>query len=383
MKLRSTLLAATAMAMPLAAPMGAHAQSSLVPNINLSGFYVSAGAGANWLLNEDINQLGFPGTKYQFGSSAQAKSNAGPVAVGAIGYLLPYGLAIELEGDYRNNSFAGAANTQFPANVGGHVRDLRPHGEPQVRPITYFASMGLPFPIAPYIGAGVGYQWNNFDNFRVTSYPGGIANFKTSGNTTQGAFAYQAIIGTILPIQTIPGLALTLEYRFMGQSERTIDGTASVGNVSQPATVKFGRSFNNAVLVGFRYTFGVTPPPPAPAPIAAPAPAPARSYLVFFDWDKATLTDRARQIISEAAQNSTHVQYTQIEVNGYTDTSGTPQYNMGLSIRRANAVAAELVRDGVPRNAISIHGFGETHLLVPTGPGVREPQNRRVEIIIR
>ena len=104
---------------------------------------------------------------------------------------------------------------------------------------------------------------------------------------------------------------------------------------------------------------------------------------MFFDWDKATLTDRARQIIREAAENSTHVQYTQIEVNGYTDTSGTPQYNMGLSIRRANAVAAELVRDGVPRNAISIHGFGETHLLVPTGPGVREPQNRRVEIIIR
>lgn len=126
MKLRSTLLAATAMAMPLAAPMGAHAQSSLVPNINLSGFYVSAGAGANWLLNEDINQLGFPGTKYQFGSSAQAKSNPGPVAVGAIGYLLPYGLAIELEGDYRNNSFAGAANTQFPANVGGHVQTYGP-----------------------------------------------------------------------------------------------------------------------------------------------------------------------------------------------------------------------------------------------------------------
>ena len=117
--------------------------------------------------------------------------------------------------------------------------------------------------------------------------------------------------------------------------------------------------------------------------MAAPAPAPSRSYLVFFDWDKAALTDRARQIIKEAADNSTHVQYTRIGVNGYTDTSGTPQYNMGLSIRRANAVAGELVSDGVPRSAISIQGFGETHLLVPTGAGVREPQNRRVEIIIQ
>jgi outer membrane protein OmpA-like peptidoglycan-associated protein len=111
--------------------------------------------------------------------------------------------------------------------------------------------------------------------------------------------------------------------------------------------------------------------------------APARSYLVFFDWDKATLTDRARQIVADAAANSTRVQYTRIEVNGYTDTSGTPQYNQGLSTRRAQTVAAELVKDGVPRSAIAIQGFGETHLLVPTGPGVREPQNRRVEIIIR
>jgi outer membrane protein OmpA-like peptidoglycan-associated protein len=104
---------------------------------------------------------------------------------------------------------------------------------------------------------------------------------------------------------------------------------------------------------------------------------------VFFDWDKATLTDRARQIVAEAASTSTKVQYTRIEVNGYTDTSGTPHYNQDLSIRRAKTVAAELIKDGVPQAAISIQGFGETHLLVPTGPGVREPQNRRVEIIIR
>jgi outer membrane protein OmpA-like peptidoglycan-associated protein len=110
---------------------------------------------------------------------------------------------------------------------------------------------------------------------------------------------------------------------------------------------------------------------------------PSRSYLVFFDWDKATLTDRAREIIKEAADNSTWVQYTQIQVNGYTDTSGSAQYNQRLSVRRAEAVAAELVRNGVPRNAISIRGFGETNLLVPTGPNVREPQNRRVQIIIR
>lgn len=77
------------------------------------------------------------------------------------------------------------------------------------------------------------------------------------------------------------------------------------------------------------------------------------------------------------------MRYTRLEVNGYTDTSGRPSYNQGLSLRRARIVAAELVRDGVPENAINIQGWGDTNRLVPTGAGVREPQNKRVEIIIR
>ncbi len=52
-------------------------------------------------------------------------------------------------------------------------------------------------------------------------------------------------------------------------------------------------------------------------------------------------------------------------------------------MRRAESVAAELVRDGVPREAITIRGFGETHLLLRTEQNTRAPQNRRVEIIIR
>ena len=70
-------------------------------------------------------------------------------------------------------------------------------------------------------------------------------------------------------------------------------------------------------------------------------------------------------------------------MNGYTDTSGTAAYNQGLSVRRARGGRRpNWCSDGVPANAITIQGFGETHLLVPTGPGVREPQNRRVEIIL-
>jgi outer membrane protein OmpA-like peptidoglycan-associated protein len=221
----------------------------------------------------------------------------------------------------------------------------------------------------PYIGAGVGYQWADVN----------ATSFHTATGTA-GAFAYQAILGAAIPIASVPGLAVTAEYRFMGLA----GNRGYSANLLPDHTIVRTDDFNHSILIGLRYAFGApTPPPPAPAPMAAPAPAPARSYLVFFDWDKATLTPRAQQIIAEAAANSTKVTFTQIQVNGYTDTSGTPQYNQGLSIRRAQAVAAELVKDGVSKNAIAIQGFGETHLLVPTGPGVREPQNRRVEIIIR
>jgi iron complex outermembrane receptor protein len=135
------------------------------------------------------------------------------------------------------------------------------------------------------------------------------------------------------------------------------------------------------------YKFGAAPPPPPPPPevVAPPPPAaiPVRTYLVFFDWDRADLTNRAKQIVDSAAEASTHVQTTRIEVDGYTDLSGTAAYNQRLSVRRAQSVQTELVHDGVPAGEIAIHGYGESNPLVPTAPGVREPQNRRVEIVLK
>ncbi len=236
----------------------------------------------------------------------------------------------------------------------------------------------------PYIGAGAGYQWTSLHNVSAVS-PDPAVPFSYTASGTQGAFAWQAIAGLSFPIPNVPGLSVTSEYRFtQATSGEKFTGTVVNAAGVVPTTIKLGNQGNNSFLLGVRYAFNVAAPTPvAPAAQAVPAPAPARSYQVFFDWDKATLTDRARQVIKEAAANSTSVQYTRIEVNGYTDTSGTHQYNQALSLRRAHAVQAELVRDGVPQAAITIQGFGDTNLLVPTGPGVREPQNRRVEIIIR
>jgi OOP family OmpA-OmpF porin len=383
MKLRSALLAATVLALPFAA--------SAQP---VTGLYVGAGVGPNITQQEAIKSITFPtlgGGTGGSSTSANLKSSVGIATVLSLGWGFGNGLRVELEGNYRNNHIGGFTGGST-GNIGGGTTEQKYGGMANV----LYDFNGISPWFVPYIGGGVGYVWaaEKFHAYNTTAIGTGplaipAGGLNINGQNTKGSFAYQAILGAAFPLPMIaPGLAATAEYRFLGTAgNRSYSGSATVsappvlaGTV--PAGISLGPSYNHAFLVGIRYNFGVAPPAVA-AVQQVPAQAPARSYLVFFDWDKATLTDRARQIIREAADNSSKVQYTRIEVNGYTDTSGTPRYNQGLSVRRAQAVAAELVKDGVPRNAISIQGFGDTHLLVPTGPGVREPQNRRVEIIIR
>ena len=356
MRLRSVALATALLAMPLAA----RAQP-------IQGLYIGAGAGFYWP-NDISVSTAVPGSPHP-----RIDPSLGFAGLGSVGYGLGNGFRFEVEGNYRQANISRGQGPGAPSFSGS----LHTYGV--MANALFDMDIGVPW-LYPYLGGGLGYAWTGLHNFRATPSvpPLGVV----TSNDTQGSFAYQIITGLASPMPNLPGLSLTAEYRFVGTS----------GNHSYSATItppgggfpmKLGPQYSNNFLFGVRYAFNVAPPPPPPVAAAVPAQAPARSYLVFFDWDKSTLTDRARQIIKEAADNSTKVQYTRIEVNGYTDTSGTHQYNQGLSVRRAQAVQAELVKDGVPKNAITIQGFGDTHLLVPTGPGVREPQNRRVEIIIR
>ena len=374
MTFRTKLLAATLFAAPVfACPFAAKAQP-------VTGIYVGLGAGANWLQDQSVGSnsgnIGKAGRKLTY--------DTGVAGVGSIGYGLGNGLRVELEGNFRDNGINQFHGTPFPSSASGEVQSYG-----AMVNALYDFNVGLPW-MYPYVGVGAGWAHNKAENLLATnsSVP---YYFKTDGENDN--FAYQAILGAAFPLPWVPGLSLTAEYRFYSEPNPGSFGrgvTAPTPYPGGPVThannkLELNSDYNHSVMIGLRYAFNVAPPPPppAPAPVAAPAPAPSRSYLVFFDWDRADLTDRARQVIAEAAQNSSRVQYTRIEVNGYTDTSGTPQYNQRLSIRRAQSVQAELIRDGVPGNAIDIHGYGETHLLVATGPGVREPQNRRVEIVIR
>ncbi len=345
----------------LAAPLAARAQP-------FQGPYLGAGAGYNLPENPPLEGGG------------KIEPGGGFVGLGSVGYGLGNGFRFELEGNYREAPLPSISN----AEVSGNSGNLHTYGV--MANVLYDLDVGVPW-LFPYLGGGVGYAWDNFSRTRVFTTAASPAIGGTF-DSTEGSFAFQAIGGLSFPLPRLPGWSVTAEYRFFAiPGSETFTGDQTIAGIAGPVpvSIKVLHQYDHSFLLGVRYAFGQMPPPsPAVAPVAAPAPVvqPARSYLVFFDWDKATLTDRARQIIKEAADNSTHVQYTRIDVNGYTDTSGTPQYNMGLSMRRAGAVKAELIRDGVPAGAITTQGFGETHLLVPTGPGVREPQNRRVEIVI-
>ncbi|WP_437380210.1 OmpA family protein [Inquilinus limosus] len=119
-----------------------------------------------------------------------------------------------------------------------------------------------------------------------------------------------------------------------------------------------------------------------PAVVETVDTVPDRSYLVFFDFDSSRLTPEAQQVVASAAADALQGRTTRIDVTGHTDRSGSVQYNQALSVRRGESIRRELVADGVADSLIAVKGVGESDPLVPTADGVREPQNRRVEIVL-
>ncbi|WP_376097561.1 OmpA family protein [Roseomonas sp. CCTCC AB2023176] len=377
MNLRPLLLASA-----LLLPAAAQAQP-------VTGLYIAGGFGANWLqpnrlgnagpLTEELRAAGFPVN----GGNAKVQYELGFVGLASIGYGFGNGLRAEIEGNYRQNDVDKVRNIGAAGlNATGRSRSYGAMAN-----VFYdfdFATFGIPVPsyIQPYIGAGVGAIWRDFEDVGA-NFTGG----RIRSTDSDVRFAYQAIAGIGVPLTFagVPGLTLTAEYRFLGTAERGADTETFAGGFTVRRSGARSSNYNNSVLVGLRYAFNQPRPAVAAPPPAAPAVQQnvARTYLVFFDWDRADLSDRARQIVAEAANAARTAQVTRIEVAGHADRSGTPQYNQRLSQRRAEVVASELVRNGVPRGAISVQAFGESQPLVPTADGVREPQNRRVEIVLR
>ena len=352
----------------------------------ITGPYVDVGGGYNLVQTQHVHVNGTPNGKAL--PKFSLNHNTGFTGFGSFGWGFGNGLRSEIEGVYNFSHINFGPGYTGPGQAAGYHNTDESYGAfvNVLYDLDLKRLLGLNSIITPFVGVGGGYLWQRYNNVTNDLMQQGYAI-----NGTNGGFAWQGIIGAAFDTG-LPGLQVTAQYRMIGQPGSFFDGPYRYGLDGGHAN--FDQRFNHQFIVGLRYAFDSAPPPPPSAPpppvvhpIVAPAPLPARSYLVFFDWNKYTLTTRARQIVAEAAQASTHIKVTRIEVNGYTDNSAAPgpigvKYNLALSVKRAKSVKAELIRDGVPASAIDIHGYGEAHPLVPTGPNTREPQNRRVEIIL-
>jgi outer membrane protein OmpA-like peptidoglycan-associated protein len=207
--------------------------------------------------------------------------------------------------------------------------------------------------ITPYIGAGAG-----------------IAFIDSNSSLGSTQFAWDALVG--VRYQVTNAISFGLEARYVGTTNPSVNFNGQTF---------YGQNQNFLALANVAYKFGqpTAAPPPPPPPPAAVAP----SFMVFFDWDRSNLSAQALNTIRQAAGAYKTKGNARITATGHTDTSGPEAYNMALSLRRANTVKDALVREGVPATAIAVVGRGEAGLLVQTADGVREPQNRRVEIVIQ
>lgn len=350
------LCAATAAAVTLLA-MPAMAQQA-------RGIYFGAGAGVNFRQDQGWN-FSDPQTKSRANVAFDAAA-AGDFYVGydfgAIRADVEASIRQNDVGDvkfgydsFRRGRFTVPGASDIKVDAKGHERTIG-----LMANVYYDFEFGSPF--VPYVGGGIGVGFNNW-----TAKVKGT-DIDTDYNSP--LFAYQGIAGVSYYIT--PKLAVNLEYRYLGETEANV--------TSGDTKIKVGSPNNHTILAGFKYTFEFGEASSLPEPVAVnPG---QRSYLVFFDFDSSRLTPEAKSIVASAATDALKGESTRIDVTGHTDRSGTDAYNQALSVRRGETVRRELVADGVTDSLIAVRGVGEADPLVPTADGVREPQNRRVEIVM-
>jgi OmpA-OmpF porin, OOP family len=335
----------------------AHAQILTMPSGG--AWYIGGEGGWTDLNNQSDRGLpaGFPSAPP--GGRASAHFDDGFNVGARVGYQWG-SWRLEEEYSYRENTLS-SFNGKTPPVWKGHRE-----AHALMTNVLYDFTIG--WPISPHVGFGIGAVdvRDQVDRNSAAAPNGDVL----SGDSWE--FGYQAIAGVEYNVN--PRLAVDLDYRYLATTDMTLQDRAFGG------TYKTGYDSHN-FLVSLIYRFAPPPVMAPPAPVAAPPPPPHQVYLVFFDWDKYDITPEGLQIIQQAAAQWRAGHNVRLEVTGFTDRSGSAGYNQRLSERRAAAVAGALEKLGVPRSDMAVQGRGENDNRVPTANGVREPQNRRVEIV--
>ncbi len=208
-------------------------------------------------------------------------------------------------------------------------------------------------------------------------------------NDSDTGFAWQALAGVRAPLSD--SWDIGLKYRMFN-----VDNVDLVDGAGHSVSTKWR---SHSLMGSLVYNFGgepapvqevvAPPPPPQVEEVIAPPPPPppppvvecnTGPYIVFFDWDKSDLTTSAMSTLDTAVAQYGNCGNARVMLAGHADKSGKPAYNVGLSQRRNTSVRGYLESHGISGGVITTDALGETTPRVPTEDGVREQQNRRVEV---
>ena len=362
------------------------------PPTNWTGFYLGGNIGGAWGGSNTQTSTVFSPTGYFATTSVPAIATTGALKLNTSGFT----------GGGQAGYNWQSGNFVFGAEA--DVEALSLSGTATGGPTTYPCCAPTNFTVRNHVSADwmatlrprLGYAAGNWlfygtGGLALTSLKGSFNFTDTFATAAESA----AVSGTKLgwaagggvEVALGPSWSIKAEYihaDFGSVSTTSTNLTAFTPPIPFPTSVFSHRASLTADIgrIGLNYHFGAPPPPP-PAPMAAPMPPPAapKVFIVFFDWDRDTITAEGHAIIQQAADAYRSGAPVQIQVTGYTDRSGSAGYNQRLSERRANNVARALAALGVPREQMAVSGRGENDNRVPTADGVREPQNRRVEIV--
>ena len=292
----------------------------------------------------------------------QLDFNAGYDFGGVVGYDFG-GFRLEAEASYRR-----ADLQSYTAGSGGvgTAGILRPAGTYNANgsfsALSFMLNGLLDFGpddgLQGFVGGGVGVARSAIEAILTTP--------SASIDDSDSGFAWQVLAGIRAPLTD--NIDVGLKYRMFNATSvnltdvrgRALDGDARTHSILGTLTFNFGAP-------------EAAPPPPPPACESGP-------YIVFFDWDKSDITPEAATVLDSAVSAYANCGTAAVMLAGYTDRSGSTQYNLGLAARRNDSVRGYLSSRGVPDGRISSEAFGEANPRVPTADGVRELQNRRVEI---
>jgi outer membrane protein OmpA-like peptidoglycan-associated protein len=327
------------------------------------GWYFGLAGGANWLVDADYDVVT---TTLVY--AGRNEYDTGFAVVSAVGY--DYGRwRAEFEVGYRQNALdcvttstgAGSCLT----GINGDIWELS-----QMVNVLYDIPLGGRMTAS--IGVGVG-------GVLVVADPQAIG----TGFTSLPDFDDYVVAGQLIAgfsYDLTDRLQLFADYRYFVADDPEFDFVISG---SGPAVATFEKSDHTALL-GLRFDLqreAAPPPPPPPPPAPPPPPVKApKQFIVFFGFNKSNLTPEAARVVADAAAAAKEFGSASISIVGHTDSSGSNSYNQALSMKRAQTVKDGLGAEGIPSSMVSTAGRGESELMVQTGDGVKEPQNRRATI---